>query len=111
MDASNGRRKLTSEQQFEVFLETVRRRRPIAEILRRNGLGSTELVRIRNRVHEGAMEALRRDRRRKARVVPLTQHEKLERELAKVKETLVQQTVAYQLLEITRSFIGRPLGP
>lgn len=99
LNNGNGRRKVPPDEQFEVYLETVRGGQSIAEILRRHGLSSTDLVRIRSRVHEWALEALRRDRRRKAKTVPLAQCERLERELGKVKETLVQQTVAYQLLE------------
>jgi transposase-like protein len=96
---NGAKRRLRPEEQFEVYLETVRHDAPIAEVLRRHGLHSTELVRIRERVREGAVEALGRDRRRKAKAVPLAEHQALAAEAQRLKETLVRQTVSYQLLE------------
>jgi len=61
--SSAGRRKskhrfLSPEKKYQVFLEAQRGDLPVGELLRREGLYSTDLARIRKKVKEGALERL-----------------------------------------------------
>ena len=49
---------LSPEKKFQLFLETQRGETPIGEILRREGIYSTDLNRIRDKVKEGALDRL-----------------------------------------------------
>lgn len=52
------RRLLTAEKKFQLFLEAQKSDQPVGELLRREGLYSTDLARIRQQVREGALERL-----------------------------------------------------
>ena len=52
------RRFLSAEKKFQLFLETQRAETPVGEVLRREGLYSTDLARIQRKVKEGALERL-----------------------------------------------------
>jgi hypothetical protein len=52
------RRFLSAEKKFQLFLETQRAETPVGEVLRREGLYSTDLARIQRMVKEGALERL-----------------------------------------------------
>ena len=52
------RRFLSAEKKFQLFLETQRSETPVGEVLRREGLYSTDLARIQRMVKEGALERL-----------------------------------------------------
>ncbi len=52
------RRFLTAEKKFQIFLEAQDVSKPVGEILRREGLYSTDLARIRLHVKEGALQRL-----------------------------------------------------
>ena len=52
------RRFLTAEKKFQIYLEAQTSNQPIGELLRREGLYSTDLVRIRQQVKEGALQRL-----------------------------------------------------
>src|SRR4030065_772482 len=54
------RRKLTPEQKYQVFLETQRGDTPVAGVLRKWGIHSSDLTRIRAQVRQGALERLAR---------------------------------------------------
>ena len=49
------RRYLSAEKKFQIYLETQRPDQPVGEILRREGMFSTDLARIRQQVREGAL--------------------------------------------------------
>ncbi len=49
---------LSAEKKFQIFLESQRGESPVGEILRREGIYSTDLARIREKVKEGALERL-----------------------------------------------------
>ncbi len=57
-DDKKSRRFLSPEKKFQIFLEAQRGDVLAAEVLRREGLYSTDLARIRQKVKEGALERL-----------------------------------------------------
>ena len=52
------RRFLTPEKKFQIYLEAQAGDKPVGELLRREGLYSTDLVRIRQQIKEGALQRL-----------------------------------------------------
>lgn len=52
------RRYLSGEKKFQIYLEAQDSGKPIGEILRREGLFSTDLARIRQQVKAGALQRL-----------------------------------------------------
>ena len=52
------RRYLTAEKKFQIYLEAQTSDKPVGELLRREGLYSTDLARIRQQVREGAIQRL-----------------------------------------------------
>ena len=52
------RRFLTAEKKFQIYLEAQTNDKPVGELLRREGLYSTDLARIRQQVKEGALQRL-----------------------------------------------------
>jgi transposase-like protein len=52
------RRYLTAEKKFQIYLEAQNSDKPVGELLRREGLYSTDLARIRQQVREGALQRL-----------------------------------------------------
>ncbi|GEM_PF-3677957 len=65
-----------------------------AEVMRRHGIHSAELARIEKRGIEGALAALKENRRKK----PDPEKEALANEVARVKEALTEQSVEVTLL-------------
>ena len=52
------RRYLSAEKKFQIYLEAQAGDKPVGELLRREGLFSTDLARIRQQVREGAIQRL-----------------------------------------------------
>ena len=52
------RRFLSAEKKFQIYLEAQDSAKPVGELLRREGLYSTDLARIRQQVKEGALQRL-----------------------------------------------------
>jgi transposase-like protein len=52
------RRYLSAEKKFQIYLEAQAGGKPVGELLRREGLFSTDLARIRQQVKEGALQRL-----------------------------------------------------
>ena len=52
------RRYLSAEKKFQIYLEAQSNDQPVGELLRREGLYSTDLARIRQQVKEGALQRL-----------------------------------------------------
>jgi hypothetical protein len=59
---------------FQIFLEAKHPHQPIGEILRREGLFSTDLARIRQQVRDGALQWLRPSRAASPRQSAATLH-------------------------------------
>ncbi len=92
------RRFLSPEKKFQIFLESQSGETPAGEILRREGLYSTDLARIRNHVKEGALERLSARPGPKRRTVPIENYEALRRELEDKERALAEQAVELAIL-------------
>ena len=92
------RRVLSAEKKYQIFLEAQREEKAAAEILRREGLYSTDLARIRKQVKEGALERLSARPGRKAATVPAAQYETLKRELEERERVLAEMSVELAVL-------------
>ena len=75
---------------------------PIAEILRREGLYSTDLARIRQQVKEGAIQRLGAKPGHKAEVVSADSYEELKRELQQKERALADLAVELRSCEKKR---------
>ena len=93
------RKKLTAEQKWQIFLETSVGNAPVGEILRRHGLYSSELTKIRKQAEEGALKELGRNRHKKTHLVPYARCARLEAELAAKEKALAQMGEEYLLLK------------
>ncbi len=94
------RKKLAPQEKWQVFLETSARNAPIGEILRRYGLRSSELTKIRRQVETGALKELRVNRNnKKAQTVSYAEYLKVEAELSAKEKALAQMGEEYLLLK------------
>ena len=94
--SSEGKRRkrfLSSEKKFQIFLEAQSGKSPVGEILRREGLYSTDLVRIRDQVKQGALERLSARPGAKRKAVAFEGYEALKRELEEKERVLAEQAV------------------
>ncbi len=92
------RRFLSAEKKYQIFLESQSGKTPTGEILRREGLYSTDLARIRNHVKEGALERLSVRPGPKRKSVPMENYEALKRELQDKERALAEQAVELAIL-------------
>ena len=92
------RRYLSAEKKFQIYLETQRTDQPVGEILRREGMFSTDLARIRQQVREGALQRLGAKPGRKVELVSTESYEKLKAELAEKERALADQAVELTIL-------------
>ena len=92
------RRYLGAEKKFQIFLETQHGDRPVGEILRREGLFSTDLIRIRQQAKEGALQRLSAKPGRKLEVVSTQSYEILKTELQEKERTLADLAVELAIL-------------
>ena len=92
------RRFLSAEKKYQIFLESQSGKTPTGEILRREGLYSTDLARIRNHVKEGALERLSVRPGPKCKTVPMENYEALKRELQDKERALAEQAVELAIL-------------
>jgi transposase-like protein len=102
IDGSGNRRrrkKLTAEQKWQIFLETGAKNAPVGEILRRHGLYSSELTKIRQQVEAGALKELGKNRHKKKEAVPYEHYARLEAELFAKEKALAQMGEEYLLLK------------
>lgn len=92
------RRYLSAEKKFQVYLETQHPTQPVGAILRREGLFSTDLARIRQQVKEGALQRLSAKPGRKLEVVSTESYETLKAELQAKERTLADLAVELAIL-------------
>lgn len=92
------RRLLSPEKKFQIFLESQSGNAAVGEILRREGIYSTDLARIRQKAKEGALERLadRPGLRRKS--VAWDDYESLKRELEDKERALADMAVELAIL-------------
>jgi len=101
MNTSERKRKrkiLSPEKKYQIFLETQSDKKPIGDILRREGIYSTDLMRIREKVKEGALERLADRPGAKRKTVPLDDYEALKHELGEKERALAEQAVELAIL-------------
>jgi transposase-like protein len=92
------RRFLTAEKKFQIYLEAQTSDQPIGELLRREGLYSTDLARIRQQVREGAIQRLGVKPGRKQEQVNTDAYEALRTELQEKERTLADLSVELAIL-------------
>ena len=92
------RRFLSAEKKFQIFLESQSGKGPVGEILRREGIYSTDLARIREKVKEGALVRLADRPGAKHKTVPREDYEALKRELEEKERALAEQAVELAIL-------------
>jgi hypothetical protein len=86
------RRFLSPEKKFQID------KTPVGEILRREGIYSTDLARIRKQVKEAALERLSVRPGPKRKTVPRENYEALKRELEEKERALADQAVELAIL-------------
>ena len=92
------RRFLSAEKKFQIYLEAQAPDKPVGELLRREGLFSTDLARIRQQVKEGALQRLSAKPGRKSEAVPATDYAALKQELQEKERALADMAVELTLL-------------
>lgn len=92
------RRYLTAEKKYQLFLEAERGGQPLGEILRREGLYSSDLARIRDHVKEGALERLRARPGPKPQTVCLEEYTALKQELEAKERAMADMSVELAVL-------------
>ena len=92
------RRYLSPEKKFQIYLESQRGESPVGEILRREGIYSTDLTRIRQKVREGALERLAERPGTKKKTVSQEDYDALKRELEEKERALADLSVELAIL-------------
>ncbi len=101
-EGTRRRRFLSPEKKFQIFLEAQTEKAPVGEILRREGIYSTDLVRIRQKVREGALERLADRPGAKRKMVPCEDYEALKRELEEKERAIAKMAVELAMLRKKR---------
>ncbi len=92
------RRFLTAEKKFQIYLEAQGSDQPVGELLRREGLFSTDLARIRQQVKEGALQRLSAKPGRKQGQVSTAAYDALKHELEEEERSLADLSVELAIL-------------
>ena len=94
------RRYLTPEEKYQIFLEAsmAKGNGSISEVLRRWGIHSSDLTRIRAAVEEGAVNVFKERKSRKPKL-NIEQYEQLEAEKERLEATVIEQAAELALLK------------
>ena len=92
------RRYLSAEKKFQIYLEAQDGDKPVGELLRREGLFSTDLARIRQQVKEGALQRLSAKPGRQQGQVSTEAYEAIKLELQNKERALADQSVELAIL-------------
>lgn len=92
------RRYLSAEKKFQIYLEAQANDKPVGELLRREGLYSTDLARIRQQVKEGALQRLSAKPGKKQNSVDSEAYDALKHELQEKERALADLTVELAIL-------------
>jgi len=92
------RRYLSAEKKFQIYLEAQSSDKPIGELLRREGLFSTDLARIRQQVKEGALQRLGAKPGQKQGQVSTETYQAIKIELQEKERTLADLSVELAIL-------------
>jgi hypothetical protein len=97
-EVTKKRRLLSAEKKYQVFLEAQRGETPVGDLLRREGLYSTDLARIQKKVKEGALERLADRPGRKKKAVSETEYARLKKELEEKERVMAEMAVELAVL-------------
>jgi len=92
------RRLLSPEKKFQLFLESHTGKTPVGELLRREGIYSADLARIREKVRQGALERLADRPGAKKKTVSQADYDALKRELEDKDRALADLSVELAVL-------------
>jgi transposase-like protein len=92
------RRFLSPEKKYQLFLEAQRRDAPVGDLLRREGLYSTDLARIQRKVKEGALEHLAQRPGRSKKSVSEEEYAALRQELQEKERVMAEMAVELAIL-------------
>jgi len=92
------RRYLSAEKKFQIYLEAQGNDKPVGELLRREGLYSTDLARIRQQVKEGALQRLSAKPGKKHNPVDSEAYDALKHELQEKERALADLSVELAIL-------------
>lgn len=96
------RRYLTPEEKFQIFIEATmakaKENGSVSEVLRRWGIHSSDLTRIKAAVEQGALETFKLRKSRKPQIAP-EQYEQLKRENQRLEATIIEQAAELALLK------------
>ena len=92
------RRYLSAEKKFQIYLEAQAGDKPVGELLRREGLFSTDLARIRQQVKEGALQRLSAKPGRQQSPVSPAAYAAIKPELQEKERTLADLSVELAIL-------------
>ncbi|MBU0989860.1 MAG: hypothetical protein KJ823_06685 [Proteobacteria bacterium] len=96
------RRQLTPEEKYQIFLEATMAKAKgngsISEVLRRWGIHSSDLTRIRAAVEEGAVTVFKERKSRRPKI-NLEQYEQLKTEKERLEATVIEQAAELALLK------------
>jgi transposase-like protein len=94
----NKRRFLSPEKKYQIFLEAQRGEAPIGELLRREGLYSTDLARIQRKVKESALEGLAKRPGQSKKTVSEEEYDRLKQELQEKERVMAEMAVELAIL-------------
>jgi transposase-like protein len=101
-DMVRKRRHLSAEEKYQVFLEATMAKAKgngsISEVLRRWGIHSSDLTRIRKAVEEGAISVFRAKKSRKPKI-DYEQYQQLKAEKERLESTIIEQAAELALLK------------
>ena len=92
------RRILSPEKKYQVFLEAQRGELPVGDLLRREGLYSTDLARIQKKVKEGALERLADRPGKRKKSVSESEYARLKKELEEKERVMAEMSVELAIL-------------
>jgi len=92
------RRYLSAEKKFQIYLEAQEGGKPVGELLRREGLFSTDLARIRQQVKEGALQRLSAKPGRQQSQISTEAYEAIKLELQNKERGLADLSVELAIL-------------
>lgn len=94
------RRHLSPEEKFQIFMEAIRAKEngTVGEVLRRWGIHSSDLVRIKRTVEQSSLEAFRERKGSKPKV-EMEALQALQREKERLEATILEQAAELALLK------------
>jgi len=94
------RRHLSPEEKFQIFMEAIQAKEngSVGEVLRRWGIHSSDLVRIKRTVEQSSLEVFQERKSRKPKV-EVELHQALQREKERLEATVLEQAAELALLK------------